>query len=451
MRARPLLLCALLALLTPMPVCAQEEDGPNFDIPEKWTAEKRETFNEAVRLYREAAEADEDSVTKFEAAITALLDALRLDKTYAPTRYYLGIAYQIIGEVNKARSHLELAVKYNKQFYEAMVELADTYMHEKKPKKAGRMYDKAVKTGPEYVHAYRMRALYLLKELDFAACAEDCEVVLTAEPEDELATYLRDTAQRELNGEDWENTYEAETEHYIVRTNTDEEFAELIGFRAEMIHKVYTRLFPKVSTGRRKFPIIVYADAEEYHRKGGPPSAGGHYEPLLRKLVLFRYPDIDDTMLVLQHEGFHQFLHYYLEDAPQWFNEGVADYFGPTEYSLVRGDDHMEVRPNPWRVKTIKQALGAGMVRGFRELMMMSQAELYHPQWAGIHYAQAWSIIYFLCEYNDREHFPILKDYFVALKEGDGQEAAFHASFGQVDLKTIEQEWAGFVRTLRED
>lgn len=444
------LLCVLLSSLV-LPLCAQEEEGPNFEIPEKWTEEKRAAFEEAVRLYHEAAEADEDTVSKFEAAIAALLDALRLDKTYAPTRYYLGIAYQIIGEFNKARSQLEQALKYNRNFHQAMVELADTHMHEKKPKKAARMYDKAIATAPEYTHAYRMRALYLLKELEFEDCLADCEVVLAAEPEDDLAIYLRDVAQRELNGEDWETAYEAETEHYIIKTNTDQEFAELVGFRAEMIHKVYTRLFPKVSTGRRKFPIIVYADAEEYHRKGGPPSAGGHYEPLLRKLVLFRYPELDDTMLVLQHEGFHQFLHYYLEDAPQWFNEGVADYFGPTEYSKVRGDDHMEVRPNPWRVKTIKQALAAGRVRGFRELMMMSQAELYHPQWAGIHYAQAWSIIYFLCEYNDREHFPILKDYFLALKEGDGQEEAFNASFGQVDLAVIEQEWAGFVRKLRDE
>ena len=42
--------------------------------------------------------------------------------------------------------------------------------------------------------------------------------------------------------------------------------------------------------------------------------------------VIPRYADDADTKIVLYHEGFHQFLHDYLEDAPQWFDEGLGDY-----------------------------------------------------------------------------------------------------------------------------
>ncbi len=448
---RILLFGALLCFLF-TPLSGQDESGPNFETPEDWDDEERAVYQSAVEKYRIASEATEDSVTKFEAAIAALQDAMRQDKGFAPTRYYLGIAYQITREYNKARNHLEQAVKYNRDFHQAMVELGDTYMHLKKPNKAGRMYDKAIDAAPDYLHAFRMRAFYYLREFEFEDAIADADHVLGEEPEDGLAQYVKQIAERELFGEDWaeDETFVVESTHYIVMTNTDQEFAEYISFRAELIHEVYEGIFPKISTGRRKFPIVVYRDRDEYRRKGGPPTAGGHYEPLLRKLVLFRYEELQDTMLVLQHEGFHQFLHYYLEDAPQWFNEGVADYFGPTEYIEEGGREAMEIRPNPWRVQTIKQALRAGRVRSFRDLMMMSQAELYHPQWASIHYAQSWSIIYFLCEYNEREHFPILKAYFKALRDGDGQEEAFLQSFGEVDLETIERQWVDFVRKLRE-
>ena len=117
----------------------------------------------------------------------------------------------------------------------------------------------------------------------------------------------------------------------------------------------------------------------------------------------------------------------------------------------------MRIRTNPWRLRTIKQAVRSGRIRRWRELMLMSQRELYEPSWAGIHYAQSWSIIYFLVRYRAREdkiagpYFKLLKTYFNKLRKGKGQEAAFDAAFGKVDLDQIEAEWRQFVIELKAD
>jgi hypothetical protein len=241
-----------------------------------------------------------------------------------------------------------------------------------------------------------------------------------------------------------------------------QEFADDIGKHAELIYKTYTRIFPKVNKEKRKFPIIVHASKADYQAVGGPPSAGGHYEPFLRKLVLFNYEKDRDLKIVLYHEGFHQFLHDYLDDAPQWFDEGLGDFFGPSKYiapvkikgGLKQTAEGMQLCPNPWRLKYIQMAIQAGKIRPWRKLMLMSQAELYEEEWAGIHYAQAWSIIYFLVRggappgAEAGPYFKILQEYFSALRRGDGQETAFENSFGKRNVAKLEEEWKAFTLGL---
>ena len=218
-------------------------------------------------------------------------------------------------------------------------------------------------------------------------------------------------------------------------------------------------IFPKVEKEKRKFTIIVHGAKADYHASGGPEGAGGHYEPALRKLVLFQYEKDEDTKIVLYHEGFHQFLHDYFEDAPQWMDEGLGDFFGPSKYVPAdgkKGKERMEFRPNPWRLNYIQQAIRAGKIRKWQHLMNMSQAEMYEEQWAGIHYAQAWSMIYFFIRGGAPPgapagpYFKYLKEYFMALRKGDSAEQAFIAAFGKSDVTKLENEWKAFILGVSE-
>jgi hypothetical protein len=252
-----------------------------------------------------------------------------------------------------------------------------------------------------------------------------------------------------IEGPKWSVKFEKETEHYIVKTDVDQPFADWIAAEAERIRKVYVELFEKtrIEMPKRKYTIIVFANADEYHKAGGPKMAGGHYDPRVRQLFLFKYPKPEDGQMVLFHEGFHQFLHPYLARAPQWFNEGFGDYFGATKFVKVPKEER-KVVPNWWRLPLVKQIIQNDTARPMKELMLLSQAELYDKATVGANYAQSWSIIYFLCEYDNRRYFPLLGKYFNALRAGKDQEEAFKAAFGDQDMKKLDKEWRDYILSL---
>ncbi len=459
-----LALLAVLLLLVAAPPLACDgagDPGPNLEPTADLKPDVVAKHRAAVLAFEAARDADEGSIEKIDRAIKELKAVQKLAPRFAPPLYYLGIAYQITAEFEKARGVLKQAIDQNPKFHEAMVELGDTYLWLKQPEKAIAEYERAIATKPDYAAAYRQRAYYRLTERgDFQGALADAKKGLTLDPDDEWLAELEEMARLEVEGPGWEKTYVCEVEHYRVTTPVSQEFADEIGKHAELIHRLYTKIFPKIEKAKRKFPIVVYADDAEYHRNGGPDGAGGHYSPVLRKLELFRYDDDADTKLVLYHEGFHQFIHEYLEDAPQWFDEGLGDFFGPSRYVVEkRGEkrdkevkEGMEIRPNPWRLELIQRALRQGRVRSWKELMLMSQRELYNEDWIDVHYAQSWSIIYFLCQHGldkgDRTYFPLLQSYFKALRRGEGQESAFDSAFAKVDLGKIEREWKDYILSL---
>src|SRR5262249_36394448 len=241
------------------------------------------------------------------------------------------------------------------------------------------------------------------------------------------------------------------TANYIVRTPVSQEFADQVAKHAELIRKLYETIFkePIPAGGPKKFSLVVYANQKEYLASGAPANTGGYYDPLFRQPFSSRYDKWEDTTLVLYHEGFHQFLHPYLPRAPQWFNEGLGDYFGPSVYVKEGKVEGMKTRPNPWRLQLIKHVLSQGSERPMSELMVMSQAELYDEETVGINYAQSWSFIYFLCEYDNRKYFPILGRYFRELRKGKDLEEAYKATFGKEDMPRLESEWKRFILSLR--
>jgi len=462
-RFAALLLVLALAAASAPALAEDKKDAkpppPNLEPTAEMKPDVAARYREAVKAFEKARDADEDSIARMEAAIKDLKAVEKAAPRFAPPLYYLGIAYQITAEFEKARGVLKRALDVNPKFHEAMVELGDTYLWLKQPEKAIAEYERALATKADYAPAYRQRAFWRMTEKgDFKAALDDATKGLTLDPEDKGLEALREMAEREVEGPGWARTFVCETEHYRISTPVSQEFADELGKHAELIHRLYTKIFPKIDKMKRKFPIVVYADRAEYRKNGGPEGAGGHYSPMIRKLELFRYGKADDTYLVLYHEGMHQFLHEYLEDAPQWFDEGLGDFFGPSRYVFEEKkgkivSEGMEIRPNPWRLELIQASIRRGQVRPWRQLMLMSHRELYNPQWISIHYAQSWSIIYFLCQYGadqgDRKYFVLLQNYFKALRRGEGQESAFESAFGKVDMPKLEQEWKDFILKLR--
>src|SRR5581483_9231228 len=115
----------------------------------------------------------------------------------------------------------------------------------------------------------------------------------------------------------------------------------------------------------------------------------------------------------LLHEGAHQFEGLAFGDnlwrASIWFVEGLAVYFESSEFQdrklvtdLVNAD----------RLKDVQRALKAGDFIPLGELIRTDQ-----KNFTALHYAHAWSLIYFLC-HGTKGGLERVKKYYEGLKAG---------------------------------
>jgi tetratricopeptide (TPR) repeat protein len=242
-----------------------------------------------------------------------------------------------------------------------------------------------------------------------------------------------------------------------------------IGALLEKIYESYSVVFPFEKDRRLLSRVIVFDRREDYGaftQKLDPEDDGsdsmGYYQSYYRLLVIANDPIgapvgslYQDSMDTMFHEGFHQFLDYFVADAPYWFNEGIAEYFGPSE--IVPGSGGRKLR-----IGVVVKERGEGMTRyaviraalagkrkerptPIRELLKLD-GEAFMKS-ADLHYAESWSFVHFLMHGSPAGK-GLLLGYFKALRAGKDADAAFDETFGKVDLDALEAEWKKYVEGL---
>ena len=423
------------------------QDDSNLIPPEKVPAKALEAYNEGHKILEKARRGGANSIDLAEESLDHFRKAIRLTKIdFALPYYRIGIAYQYTKDYKDAKRALDKALKINPQFHEVLLELGDVWQWMKKYKEALREYDKALAIKPDYAVAHRNKALAYIRMQDWKMAKVSCKEALAIDSKEAFTKDLLKMVQKEIDGPGFERTYKKETSHFIIQTDVDQRFCNWIAEHAEHAYKKYASIFPKQTRKKNKYPVIVFSTYKKYIAYGSPENTGGYYSDFLKKLVLYKGRTDKDTLIVLYHEGFHQFLAYYLSDAPQWFNEGHGDYFGPSIYNTRK--KKMEIKINPWRLPVVKQAIRKNNYTPFRKLMLMTQAELYDPKTVGLNYAQSWSMVYFFWHYEKGKYGKLLQKYFLSLRKGLGLRKAFDAAFGRVNLDSIEAEWRGYIRNL---
>jgi tetratricopeptide (TPR) repeat protein len=383
-------------------------------------------------------------------AIPHLIQARRKVRDFHQAYYQLGVAHQLIRPIDddQAKQDLQRAIKLCPDFYEAMVELGDVLSRLQDFRAAKRQYDRALEINPRYAQAYKMRAWAAMKMRMHDQAQADIDCALELEPDDPFAKRIKEIVDKELTGPDWEHTYSHATKHYEVISNASEETARKIAETAEEAYSIYDMLFRSKESADIKFKIEVHGKPADYHAEGYPKQSAGMYNSTLKKLALYEHPDWENTLSVIYHEGFHQYLDLYLKNAPYWFNEGHADFFG---FCRKQGS-RLVPRPHPWRLDTIQRALKTNQEQPLDEFMQFRRRQFYGPR-IGINYAQSWSLTYFLWNYRGGVYRKLLSSYYKALRKGASLEQAYRMVFAS-RIDRISSEWRTYVAGLelsRED
>lgn len=258
-----------------------------------------------------------------------------------------------------------------------------------------------------------------------------------------------------------------DTEHYlIVHHSKNTGLINQIAREIEAMRALYTELFPPKGTMDALSVVRVCRTQDEYHQYGGPPSTGGYWHPGNEELVFYDYSytmkTLDDkerkmlgghvmtdadSMLVLYHEAFHQYIYYAIgEFAPHdWFNEGYGDFFSG---AVVPNNTNRVVRidPSPWRIHRAKDMceFNEGFIP-LKDILEAERAQFYNPAKAGFYYAGAWSFVYFLKNSKEAAANPrwasLLADYLANVTTAYGEEIKKFGENPDLEKKTV----AGFL------
>lgn len=194
------------------------------------------------------------------------------------------------------------------------------------------------------------------------------------------------------------------TDRYLFVFNADKNLVKELGKQIEAIRDVYEKIYPPDRPIEDVSIVRVCKDRSTYSGYGGSPNAGGHWSSFLRELVIFDEPPTSETVAVLNHEAFHQYIYYfYGELSPHsWYNEGTGDYFAGAKMTRTYRISGFGDAPGGFgRQDSVKWAVretrsGREGITHLRDLMRFSQAEYYAN--AQIHYAQGWALIHWLRE-----------------------------------------------------
>ena len=199
------------------------------------------------------------------------------------------------------------------------------------------------------------------------------------------------------------------TDRYLFLFDADKNFVKELADRIEAMRDEYERLYPPDHPIDAISIVRVCQNEAEYHAYGGPSGSAGYWYDRDQELVFYDANPRTDTLLVCNHEAFHQYIYYFYGNlAPHpWYNEGHGDYFSGAK--LTRSNRITGYGNFQWRYSTIKEAArlrreGKGKRDGacapLKELMHFHHGEYYGSSgWnIGINYAAGWALVHMLRE-----------------------------------------------------
>lgn len=422
-------------------VAGRGEGGTRGAVDPPAAAPSRPEVVEALHSFQEAVAA-RGSRALVEASVRGLEVARRIDPAAAPVALALGQAQRILGSPRNARVYLERAIELEPALAEAYVDLGDTLSDLGRSVEALEAYGRAATLAPGDPRAIERQAHAALRrgEVEVARRGLLAAQAIEAAPSRSALLTL-------LEGPGWDRTHTVSGDGYRVSTSISDEYAAWVLQGLERIRREYDRLFSRVAGPASPVEVWVHPSREAYRAAGGPEGTLAFYSPPLRLLVLHRGRDAEETAMALQHEAFHAYLHAYLDTAPPWFHEGLADYFA-TFAPRRGGDGALAPSLHAGRVADAKRALARGRFVPLEDLLLMGREEFQEPLEAPYHYAQSWALIHTIVTVGEPVERAALERCFHEVTRSRDRPRAHAASFGRLDLEGLDRRVRAFVEGL---
>lgn len=429
-----------------------EPRASNLVVPDDLSKDQMETVQKALDAYNAALKAINDPEENFFTRVKLIKRAQKSAGRATERVRDCAVAHFCEGRLHlnqfaleKAEESLNRAVELKPDFFEAWLSLADLQMDLKNFEEALATYDRTLELYPGFLDALHQKGVALLALGRFKEARRTLKEA-QRQRKDPLREIFIKRARKEIKGTGWKNEYVSESTVYRVYTPISQAYADQMTEQLELMMKMFRVLFPKIKKPDRKYDVWVHADRRKYVEAGGPGFAAGHFDQYLHKIELWRQPSLAETVQTLNHEGFHLFIADYAPHMPQWLNEGLGDYFSPFE----RVGNKMIPQINRKRVGACKSHIQRNRCTPATELMVMSIREMYNPRSIGVHYAQAWGMVYYCMSKEGQKHKykALLKKYVGLVFKGSKLEEAYAKTFAKINMDKFEQRWKSYIMKL---
>jgi Flp pilus assembly protein TadD len=341
---------------------------------------------------------------------------LRVAAADAPPRtslYLRGVGEMALGGFKAAEEALDRLVDEEPQFVAARMFRGIARFHLRRTAEARADLDWVLARRPRASDAVVYSALMAMFEQDFDRAemllGKADEAGVTGDDVEEI----RDWVNRARRGPNLAQRFEQTTKHFVVVSDHSQKVCADAAALLEQMQPLYAAALRPVPGDAPKARVYVFSGPEGYFDYASDlnvsaDSSAGVYLPMLRELVIWIPADMTDFTDTVRHEGFHQYLHRLVDDAPVWFNEGYAEVMGGGGPEGLRDAK----RDGEWVKKFIP----------VEKLVSLDHAEF--MKIAGITYTQSRYLVDFLRRTKHEKLKNVLRDYFAALAEGLSQEDA---------------------------
>ncbi|MCC6740300.1 MAG: DUF1570 domain-containing protein [Planctomycetia bacterium] len=253
----------------------------------------------------------------------------------------------------------------------------------------------------------------------------------------------------------WSDCYTQETAHYVVKTNTTEEFAKDLGVLLEAAYVEYAKFYggaePRLP-GKEKMTLHAYRTYEDYrkycveNRQEDHLNAAGFARSDSNVVVGWdKTGNKHQFLQTMVHEAAHLYFFRVTPgvQVPSWYAEGMATYFEGFDWD---GKTYRFDFVSDSRVPFVRDAMKGGRHIPLKDLIAGDALQLINSdsQKALLFYAECWSLNWYLSQTDNRAWRAGYEEYRKAVASGSAKPLLEYFP----DPAKMEKDWVECITGL---
>jgi hypothetical protein len=249
-----------------------------------------------------------------------------------------------------------------------------------------------------------------------------------------------------------------QTRHYVIEYNCTREQVVALGVRLDAFYVSLSKMLSRSekirdkvkSHDNKKLTVRCLKDHEAFQAYGKEHcsnfsegwAAYFKYSAKGAEMVLFPK---EENYSSAYHEAFHQFMHRTIPGIgaiPQWFNEGLATYYGTGDFK--QGKFSLPKDLDKGRTSILPKAIKDGTFISLESFLQVKLSDWNNENQA-LHYAEGYTLVHFMLNYPDKRVAKVFRVFIEELAESGKYDEALETAFIQLNRGTLEMLWKDWI------